>query len=84
MGIEEGHKLGRKEAEGMSDNIRLIIQKTDGSYSYLEGEDLKKWESIMNDLVAMDESSTDPTTQVLEELQWKTASVEEIRELLKG
>ena len=56
MGIEEGHKLGRKEAEGMSDNIRLIIQKTDGSYSYLEGEDLKKWESIMNDLVTMDES----------------------------
>ncbi|QQG41937.1 MAG: hypothetical protein HYV90_01335 [Candidatus Woesebacteria bacterium] len=62
-----------KENEGPVTK-RVIIEHEDGTISYLEGDDVQKWESVMSGLVTLGFAHGKQGQAELKSLEWKSAA----------
>lgn len=53
---------------------RIIFEHEDGTISYLEGDDVQKWEKVMSGLVTLGFTHGKQGQSELKSLEWKSAT----------
>lgn len=63
----------RSEETDQSKTKRVIMEKEDGTVTYLEGEDLTLWEKVMSSLVTLGFTHGGQGQKELKQVKWKKA-----------